>query len=209
MALVALKKSVVENFSFDTFKRGKTSLLTHSKAATRGAHKKAVLKNFAIFTENTCVGVSFLITKACKFIKTRIQQRCFPVSIAKFLKTYFEEHLRTAASMHCYLNVYHLTLFPIVHFKTQGTNLFTTFHIFIKIYEEFLENILSYGFSLNRIFPYKDRICPYMGKQGSEETRILAYFTQCYLFPDSHRVFLVEEILAEISHRFASPHKKF
>ena len=47
--------------------------------------------------------------KACKFIKKRPQHRCFPVNIATFLmfsceyceifkNTYFEEHLRTAAS---------------------------------------------------------------------------------------------------------------
>ena len=47
--------------------------------------------------------------KACKLIKKRPQYRCFPGNIAKFLmfsceyceifkNTYFEEHLRTAAS---------------------------------------------------------------------------------------------------------------
>ena len=47
--------------------------------------------------------------KACKFIKMRPQHSCLPVIIAKFLmlsceyckiskNTYFEEHLRTAAS---------------------------------------------------------------------------------------------------------------
>ena len=35
--------------------------------------------------------------QACNFIKKRLQHRCF--SVAKFLQnTYFEEHLRTAAS---------------------------------------------------------------------------------------------------------------
>ena len=47
--------------------------------------------------------------KACKFIKMRPQHRCVSVNIAKYLmlsceyckvskNTYFEEHLRTAAS---------------------------------------------------------------------------------------------------------------
>ena len=40
--------------------------------------------------------------EACNFIKKRLQNRCFPVNIVKFLRTpiwpYFEEHLRTAAS---------------------------------------------------------------------------------------------------------------
>ena len=36
--------------------------------------------------------------------------------------------------------------------------------------------MLGYGLSLTRIFPYL-RYYPYMEKHGSEETRILAYFT--------------------------------
>ena len=38
--------------------------------------------------------------QVCNFIKKRLQHRCFPVIIAKFLSTYFEEHLRTAASVY-------------------------------------------------------------------------------------------------------------
>ena len=35
----------------------------------------------------------------CNFIKNKLQQGCFPVNIAKFLKnTYFKEHLQMAAS---------------------------------------------------------------------------------------------------------------
>ena len=35
--------------------------------------------------ENTCAGLS--IQQTCNFIKKRVQHRCFPVNIAKFLKT--------------------------------------------------------------------------------------------------------------------------
>ena len=58
--------------------------------------KKAVFKNFAIFTEKM---------QACNFIKKRLQRRCFPLNIAKntflriFKNTYFEEHLLTAVSL--------------------------------------------------------------------------------------------------------------
>ena len=45
----------------------------------------------------------------------------------------------------------------------------------------------EYGFSLNRILPYKDRIydsvlrfCPYTEEYGSVKTRICAYFMQCF-----------------------------
>ena len=49
--------------------------------------KKAALKNLAIFTGKL---------QACNFIKNRLQYRCFPLNIAKFLRTpirYFKEHL--------------------------------------------------------------------------------------------------------------------
>ena len=46
--------------------------------------KKAVLKDFAIFTGNISFGVSF---------KKRLQHRCFPVNIAKFLGTPFLQNI--------------------------------------------------------------------------------------------------------------------
>ena len=57
-----------------------------------------VLKNFATFTgkhalESLLNKVASL--KPCNFIKKRLQHRCFPVNIAKFLRTtFFTEHLR-------------------------------------------------------------------------------------------------------------------
>ena len=45
---------------------------------------------------NTCVGVSFLIRlQACNFNKKRLQDSCFPVKFAKFLRMPF---LQMAAS---------------------------------------------------------------------------------------------------------------
>ena len=35
--------------------------------------------------------------RACNFIKKRLQHKCFPVKLEKFLRTRFEEHLRTTA----------------------------------------------------------------------------------------------------------------
>ena len=48
--------------------------------------RKAVLKNFAIFTGTL---------QACNFIKNRLQHLCFPLNIAKFLKHLFR---RTSAN---------------------------------------------------------------------------------------------------------------
>ena len=60
-------------------------------------HKKnAVRKNFAFFTRTTCETSTQVLgrgwnkvagRKTSKFIKKRIQHRCFPVNIAKFLLT--------------------------------------------------------------------------------------------------------------------------
>ena len=54
-------------------------------------YKKALLKNFPIFTGKT-PALESLFNKvagvqACNFIKKRLQHRCFPVAIAKFLRT--------------------------------------------------------------------------------------------------------------------------
>ena len=37
---------------------------------------------------------SLLITLFCNFIKKRLQHRCFPVNIAKYLRSFFIEHLQ-------------------------------------------------------------------------------------------------------------------
>ena len=51
--------------------------------------KKAVPKNFVIFTiKHLCWSLSSIkLQQACNFIKRRLQDRCFPVNIAKILKT--------------------------------------------------------------------------------------------------------------------------
>ena len=63
--------------------------------------KIGCLKNLVISIGNTCSGVSFYKTaglKAYNFIKKRPQHRCFPVSIAKFLRTPFFYRTLVAAS---------------------------------------------------------------------------------------------------------------
>ena len=52
--------------------------------------KKGAIKNFAIFTGKHLCCSLFLIKRglqACNFIEKRLQHRCFPVNIAKFLRT--------------------------------------------------------------------------------------------------------------------------
>ena len=48
------------------------------KLQTKSCCKKPAPKNFAIFTKKH---------HACNFIEKRLQHRCFPVNIAKFLRT--------------------------------------------------------------------------------------------------------------------------
>ena len=50
--------------------------------------KRAVLKNFAIFTgKHRCRSCFLLKVKACNFIRKRLRHRCFSVNIVKFLRT--------------------------------------------------------------------------------------------------------------------------
>ena len=70
---------------------------------------KSVLKNFRIFSGKHLHWSLFLIN----FIKKRLQRNCFPVNIAKSLRTpNFEEHLRTAAS-----EMFQLHLIFIFHYQ--------------------------------------------------------------------------------------------
>ena len=54
--------------------------------------KIGILKISQYSQESTCVGSLYnkvAGVKACNFIKKKLQHRCFPVSIAKFLRTVF------------------------------------------------------------------------------------------------------------------------
>ena len=63
-------------------------------------HKRAVLKNFAIVVGKHLRWSLFLMTLQAWMPATFIKRdyKFFPVNIVKFLRTYFKEHLRTAAS---------------------------------------------------------------------------------------------------------------
>ena len=57
--------------------------------------------------------------QTCTFVKKSLQQRCFPVNIAKFLgRTYFKERLREAASEHRGIKE-KTTVFPQLVFSTR------------------------------------------------------------------------------------------
>ena len=75
----------------------KTIYISFYKQLIADVLQKSVLKNFAIFTEERLCWSLFLIKlrpKAYNFIKKKLQQRCFPVNIAKFWrKAFFIEHL--------------------------------------------------------------------------------------------------------------------
>ena len=64
------------------------------RSSHRSFVKKVLLKISQYSQKNPCVGV---------FIKTRLQHRCLPVNIAKFLKNaYPRKHLQTATSLMSY-----------------------------------------------------------------------------------------------------------
>ena len=65
--------------------------------------KKAILKNVTKFTgKNLCQGLSFKKVAGLRLatlFKKRLWHKCFPVNIARFLRTFFTEHLRATASV--------------------------------------------------------------------------------------------------------------
>ena len=80
-----------------TFLKPKASLYRSSRLQM--FFETDVLKNFSIFTgKHLCRGFFFNKVAglhAWDFIKKRLQYRCFPVNIAKFLRTAFiKQHLR-------------------------------------------------------------------------------------------------------------------
>ena len=62
--------------------------LCTSRSSRSQIFKIGVLKNFAIFTGNN-FAIYTIFLHNCNFIKKRLQRRCFPVIIAKFLRTVF------------------------------------------------------------------------------------------------------------------------
>ena len=104
------------------FDRVLTTLLKVQKVPPEVFCKKKMLSRISQYSqENTCVGVS------CNFIKKRLKHRCFPIK-----NTYFEKHLRTAASggSRTNLNRYWIGLFSIFQqkYETAKLRLFSTGH---------------------------------------------------------------------------------
>ena len=62
--------------------------------------------------------------KACNFMKKRLQYRCFPVNIAKFLRTHF---LQNTSGFSGFSTEYFPPVFSKSAWKPLGNNLFTCF----------------------------------------------------------------------------------
>ena len=79
------------------------ALIVVKKQPPEAFFKKAVLKNFAIFTGKHLCQSLFLNKVAglrpVTLLKRVTNTGVFPVNIAKFLRDYFTEHLRTTASV--------------------------------------------------------------------------------------------------------------
>ena len=92
-------------------------------------HKKAFLKKSAIFTGKQLCWCLFLIKfqaclKACNVIKKRLQHKCFPVNIPKFLRTPILKNI----CRHLLRSIWNIGLLKY-HFPV----FFPLFHLFYKI----------------------------------------------------------------------------
>ena len=72
-------------------------LRRYSRSWLRLCYKKKVFLKFRNFHRKTLVLESLFNKaaglKACNFIKKRLQHRCFPVNIAKFLRTFILKNI--------------------------------------------------------------------------------------------------------------------
>ena len=104
------------------------------KSSHQGTREKSVLKNFTIFTGKHFV-LESLFNKlpdpqGCKFIKKRLQYRCFPVIIEKFLRTFILQNIWKWLFLNIvngitFFNLYLVNIpnVPILHpLKTPETN---------------------------------------------------------------------------------------
>ena len=72
--------------------------------------------------------------RACNFIIKKLQQRCFPVKFAKFLKTPFlTEHLRWLLHYHCKIHLYRLRISLTIQLNFA---LFLPAYIFLQSYSK-------------------------------------------------------------------------
>ena len=89
---------LVKLFSYLIKKSGQKFKYPKTKAVTQTCSvKKVFLEISQNSQENTCARVSFLIklqAAPATLLKKRLRHRCFPVNLAKFLRTtFFTEHL--------------------------------------------------------------------------------------------------------------------
>ena len=89
---------VKANFTVVKFNSNLSSNKISERCNEQVFYKKSFLKNSQYSQKSTCVGVSFCIKKQAfslqNFIKKTLQHRCFPVNIAKFLKTPVSNKIR-------------------------------------------------------------------------------------------------------------------
>ena len=112
----------------------------------------------------------FAVLKDCKFIKKRLQHRCFPVNI--FKNSYFEEHLRTAASS---LNRFFRTTTFWRSFYNSLSNMFISSSYF---------TFVSVHISLNIFITCRDCIYVHCDKEiNSRKFRILLMYVFSFTVP--------------------------
>ena len=80
-------------------------------------YKKFVRKTFAIFTGKHICWSLFSIKLQANFIKKRLQHRCFPMNIAKSLRTPFLKNILQTALLRVNLLIYFK---PVVFFFNHG-----------------------------------------------------------------------------------------
>ena len=101
----------------------------YRKGRSQMFFKKDVLKNFSIFTgKHLCWSLllnKWQVFRSAALLKKRLQHSCFPVNIAKFLRTAFLQNISGG-------RLYIITFNTLQSRKSVAVSMFPIFYQFIK-----------------------------------------------------------------------------
>ena len=115
---------LTEHLFVDAFKEEKTTRYRNSRP--KKFCKKGAVKNFANFTgKHLCLSLflnKVVGPRPATLLRKRLWQRCFPVELAKFLRTLFYRTLPTAASEDILLTISVLLVFATSAFTRDRSS---------------------------------------------------------------------------------------
>ena len=119
--------------------------VTPEAAVHRCSSKCGFLKVSQYLQENTCVGVFFnnvVDLKTCNFINRWIQHKCFPVNIAKFLRTRFLQNTSRGLLLKTFLGDAQPIIWRLMITLKTDVNLFSPLFSLSREQDVDVQNVL-------------------------------------------------------------------